>query len=471
MKVRTRFAPSPTGYLHIGGARTALFSWLFARKHGGQFVLRIEDTDLERSTAESVNAILEGMTWLSLEYDEGPFYQTSRFERYAQVIQQLLDSGHAYRCYCSRERLEKLREKQMAAKLKPRYDGHCRHGATPPEDDAPFVIRFKNPESGEVAFDDLVRGRISFDNAELDDLVIARSDGSPTYNLTVVVDDSDMDITHVIRGDDHINNTPRQINILKALGLEVPAYAHTPMILGGDGKRLSKRHGAMSVVQYREDGYLPEALLNYLVRLGWSHGDQELFSVDEMIELFDIVDVNRAASVFNTDKLRWLNQQHIIRTDPMHIARYLTHHLGLRGIDPTEGPDLLEVVKAQHERATTLVEMAEISECFYRDFESFDEQAAKKHLRPVAREPLEKVKQGLAALDSWTAETVYTVVKAVAAELELNLGKVAQPVRVAIVGRAASPSIDVTLYLVGREASLRRIDKALDYIAHRAAQD
>ncbi len=471
MKVRTRFAPSPTGYLHIGGARTALFSWLFARKHGGQFVLRIEDTDLERSTAESVNAILEGMTWLSLEYDEGPFYQTSRFERYAQVIQQLLDSGHAYRCYCSRERLEKLREKQMAAKLKPRYDGHCRHGATPPEDDAPFVIRFNNPESGEVAFDDLVRGRISFDNAELDDLVIARSDGSPTYNLTVVVDDSDMDITHVIRGDDHINNTPRQINILKALGLEVPAYAHTPMILGGDGKRLSKRHGAMSVVQYREDGYLPEALLNYLVRLGWSHGDQELFSVDEMIELFDIVDVNRAASVFNTDKLRWLNQQHIIRTDPMHIARYLTHHLGLRGIDPTEGPDLLEVVKAQHERATTLVEMAEISECFYRDFESFDEQAAKKHLRPVAREPLEKVKQGLAALDSWTAETVYTVVKAVAAELELNLGKVAQPVRVAIVGRAASPSIDVTLYLVGREASLRRIDKALDYIAHRAAQD
>jgi glutamyl-tRNA synthetase len=471
MKVRTRFAPSPTGYLHIGGARTALFSWLFARKHGGQFVLRIEDTDLERSTAESVNAILEGMTWLSLEYDEGPFYQTSRFERYAQVIEQLMDSGHAYRCYCSRERLEKLREKQMAAKLKPRYDGHCRHGATPPEDDAPFVIRFKNPESGEVAFGDLVRGRISFDNAELDDLVIARSDGSPTYNLTVVVDDSDMDITHVIRGDDHINNTPRQINILKALGFEVPVYAHTPMILGGDGKRLSKRHGAMSVVQYREDGYLPEALLNYLVRLGWSYGDKELFSVDEMIELFDIVDVNRAASVFNTDKLRWLNQQHIIRTDPMHIARHLTHHLGLRGIDPTEGPDLLEVVKAQHERATTLVEMAQISECFYRDFESFDEQAAKKHLRPVAREPLEKLKQGLAALEGWTPESVYSVVKAIAAELDLNIGKVAQPLRVAIVGRAASPSIDVTLYLVGREASLRRIDKALDYIAQRAAQD
>jgi glutamyl-tRNA synthetase len=471
MKVRTRFAPSPTGYLHIGGARTALFSWLFARRHGGQFVLRIEDTDLERSTAESVNAILEGMTWLGLEYDEGPFYQTKRFDRYAEVIRQLLDSGHAYTCYCSKERLEKLREQQMAAKQKPRYDGHCRHGVTPPSADAPFVIRFKNPESGEVAFDDLVRGRISFDNSELDDLVIARSDGSPTYNLTVVVDDSDMDITHVIRGDDHINNTPRQINILKALGFEVPVYAHTPMILGGDGKRLSKRHGAMSVVQYREDGYLPEALLNYLVRLGWSYGDKELFSVDEMIELFDIVDVNRAASVFNTDKLRWLNQQHIIRTDPMHIARHLTHHLGLRGIDPTEGPDLLEVVKAQHERATTLVEMAQISECFYRDFESFDEQAAKKHLRPVAREPLEKLKQGLATLEGWTPESVYAVVKAIAAELDLNIGKVAQPLRVAIVGRAASPSIDVTLYLVGRDASLRRIHKALDYIAQRAAQD
>jgi glutamyl-tRNA synthetase len=359
----------------------------------------------------------------------------------------------------------------MATKQKPRYDGQCRHGALPPSNDAPYVVRFKNPEAGEVAFDDLVRGRISFDNAELDDLVIARSDGSPTYNLTVVVDDSDMDITHVIRGDDHINNTPRQINILKALGFEVPVYAHTPMILGGDGKRLSKRHGAMSVVQYREDGYMPEALLNYLVRLGWSYGDQELFSVDEMVELFDIVDVNRAASVFNLDKLRWLNQQHIIRTDPVHIARHLSHHLGLRGIDPTEGPDLLEVVKAQHERAVTLVEMAEISECFYRDFEFFDEQAAKKHLRPVAREPLEKVKQGLALLDGWTPESVYDVVKAVAAQLDLNMGKVAQPLRVAVVGRAASPSIDVTLYLVGREASLRRIDKALDYIAQRASQD
>jgi glutamyl-tRNA synthetase len=470
MTVRTRFAPSPTGYLHIGGARTALFSWLFARKHGGQFVLRIEDTDLERSTVESVNAILEGMTWLGLDYDEGPFYQTERFDRYGAVIEQLLDTGHAYKCYCSRERLEQLREQQMAARLKPRYDGHCRHGAEPPSPDAPYVIRFKNPESGEVAFDDLVRGRISFDNTELDDLIIARSDGSPTYNLTVVVDDSDMQITHVIRGDDHINNTPRQINILKALGLDVPVYAHTPMILGSDGKRLSKRHGAVSVIQYREEGYLPEALLNYLVRLGWSHGDQELFSIDEMIQLFDINDVNRAASVFNPDKLRWLSQQHIIRTAPEHIARHLSQHLGQRGIDPTEGPAILDVVSAQHERATTLVEMADISECYYRDYTEFDPDSAKKHLRPVAREPLEKVKAALADVDEWTAEKVYAAVQAVAEALELKMGKVAQPLRVAITGRAASPSIDVTLYLAGRDASLRRIDKALDYIAQREAQ-
>ena len=470
MTVRTRFAPSPTGYLHIGGARTALFSWLFARKHGGEFVLRIEDTDLERSTPESVNAILEGMTWLGLDYDEGPFYQTKRFDRYAEVIRQLLDSGHAYKCYCSRERLESLREQQMAAKLKPRYDGHCRHGATPPSPDAPFVIRFKNPEAGETAFDDLVRGRISFHNAELDDLVIARSDGSPTYNLTVVVDDSDMAITHVIRGDDHINNTPRQINILRALGLATPVYAHTAMILGSDGKRLSKRHGAVSVIQYRDEGYLPEALLNYLVRLGWSYGDQELFSVDEMVELFDIADVNRAASVFNPDKLRWISQQHIIGTDPMHIARHLAHHLGERGIDPAEGPDLLAVVKAQHERAVTLAEMAQISEFFYRDFEAFDEQSAKKHLRPAAREALERAKLGLAGVGSWTAENIYQVVKDVAAELDVKMGKVAQPLRVAVSGRAATPSIDVTLHLVGREASLRRIDRALDYIAQRAAQ-
>ncbi len=471
MTVRTRFAPSPTGYLHIGGARTALFSWLYARKHGGQFILRIEDTDLERSTPESVNAILEGMTWLGLDYDEGPFYQTQRFDRYAEIIQQLMNDGHAYKCYCSKERLEKLREEQMVSKDKPRYDGCCRNGAEPPTADAPFVIRFRNPLEGEVVVVDQVRGQVVFQNSELDDLIIARSDGSPTYNLTVVVDDSDMNITHVIRGDDHLNNTPRQINILKALGLDVPIYAHVPMILGSDGKRLSKRHGAVSVIQYREDGYLPEALLNYLVRLGWSHGDQEVFSIDEMVKLFDIDDVNRAASVFNDEKLLWLSQQYLIHSDPEHIARHLSRHLGLLDIDPTDGPDIMDVVLAQRERASTLVEMAEISEFIYRDFEEFDAKAARKNLRPAAREPLEKLRAGLAALDSWTADAAHQVVKDVAAELDLKMGKVAQPLRVAIVGRAASPGIDVTLQLVGQAACLRRIDKALAFIAEREAQD
>ena len=309
MTVRTRFAPSPTGYLHIGGVRTALFSWLYARRHGGQFVLRIEDTDLERSTPESVNAILEGMTWLGLEYDEGPFYQTHRFERYNEVIQELLDKGLAYRCNCSRERLDALRDGQLQRKEKPRYDGHCRGLLVDP--DEPHVIRFRNPQEGSVVVDDRIRGKIIFGNAELDDLIIRRTDGAPTYNLTVVVDDADMGVTDVIRGDDHVNNTPRQVNILKALGKEPPRYAHVPMILGDDGSRLSKRHGAVSVLEYRNQGILPEALLNYLVRLGWSHGDQEVFSLDEMISLFDIDAVNKAASSFNTEKLLWLNQHYI----------------------------------------------------------------------------------------------------------------------------------------------------------------
>ncbi|MDT8388111.1 MAG: glutamate--tRNA ligase [Thiogranum sp.] len=472
MTVRTRFAPSPTGYLHIGGARTALFSWLYARKHGGQFVLRIEDTDLERSTAASVNAILEGMTWLGLEYDEGPFYQTERFDRYREVIQQLMDSGHAYKCYCSRERIDALREEQMKKKIKPRYDGLCREAAAPPTPDAPYVIRFRNPDDGSVVVDDMVRGRVVFSNEELDDLIIQRSDGSPTYNLSVVVDDADMEITHVIRGDDHLNNTPRQINILKVLGLAVPVYAHLPMILAEDGTKLSKRvHGeSVSVVQYRKDGFLPQALLNYLVRLGWSHGDQEIFSIDEMIELFDLDAVNKSASTFNTDKLLWLNQHYIKALDPLHVARHLSHHLGLMGIDPAPEPDLHEVAKAQQERARTLVEMAEISEFFYRDFDDYDAQSAKKHLRPVAQEPLQKMREALAALEPWTPETCHQAVKDVSEALELNMGKVAQPLRVAVVGRAASPGIDITLHLVGRDACLRRIDKALEYIRRRVEQ-
>jgi glutamyl-tRNA synthetase len=469
MSLKTRFAPSPTGYLHVGGARTALFSWLHARKHGGRFVLRIEDTDLQRSTAESINAILEGMVWLGLEYDEGPFYQTHRFERYNEVIQQLLDKGLAYRCNCSRERLEALREGQLQRKEKPRYDGHCRGMKVEP--DEPHVIRFRNPQEGSVVIDDRIRGKIIFSNAELDDLIIRRTDGAPTYNLTVVVDDADMGVTDVIRGDDHVNNTPRQVNILKALGKEPPRYAHVPMILGDDGSRLSKRHGAVSVLEYRNQGILPEALLNYLVRLGWSYGDQEVFSLDEMIQLFDIDAVNRAASSFNTEKLLWLNQHYIKNDDPHRIAHLLSTHMGDLGIDPTEGPDLVEVVRVQQERAKTLVEMAEISAFFYRDFDEYDEVAAKKNLRPAAIEPLTLMRKVLTDLKEWEPEKLHQVVVQVADSLDLKLGKVAQPLRVAISGRAASPGIDMTLHLVGRDACLRRIDRALDYIGKRMEEN
>lgn len=465
--IRTRFAPSPTGYLHVGGAHTALFSWLYARRHGGTFVLRVEDTDLERSTAESVNAILEGMTWLGLSYDEGPFFQTKRFDRYGAVIGQLLAEGKAYRCYCSRERLEALREEQMARKIKPRYDGLCKTRRDQPEDE-PYVIRFRNPVGGEVVVDDLVQGRIVFRNDEMDDLIIARSDGTPTYNLTVVVDDLDMAITHVIRGADHINNTPRQINIIEALGGTAPLYGHLPLILGPDGEKLSKRHGTVSVMQFRADGLLPEALLNYLVRLGWSHGDQEIFTIDEMTQLFDISNVNRANAAFNRDKLLWLNQHHITNADPAYIAHQLSWHLGNLGIDPAQGPDLVEVVKAQQGRAKTLVEMAEISAFIYRDFDEFEPQAAKKHLRPVALAPLSKMREALAGLPDWQAEVLHDCVNAVAESLGLNMGKVAQPLRVAVVGRAASPGIDVTLWLVGKEATLRRLDKALAFIEEHA---
>jgi glutamyl-tRNA synthetase len=467
MTVRTRFAPSPTGYLHVGGARTALFSWLHARKHGGKFILRIEDTDLERSTAESINAILEGMTWLGLEYDEGPFYQTHRFERYNEVILELLDKGLAYRCNCTKERLESLREGQMQRKEKPRYDGHCRDLRVSP--DEPHVVRFRNPLHGLVVVDDIIRGKVVYQNEELDDLVLRRTDGAPTYNLSVVVDDSDMGITHVIRGDDHLNNTPRQINILRAMGKEPPRYAHVPMILGDDGTRLSKRHGAVSVMEYRRQGVLPEALLNYLVRLGWSHGDQEVFSLDDMIELFDIANVNRAASAFNREKLLWLNQHYIKSDDPARIARLLSPFMGEIGIDPAPYPPLVDVVRVQQERAKTLVEMAELSAFFYRDFDEYDEAAARKHLGPAAREPLEMVRLALVTLEDWRPETVHQTVVDVAARLGLGLGKVAQPLRVAVVGRAASPGIDITLHLAGREACLRRIDRALGHIDKVAA--
>ncbi|NOQ94713.1 MAG: glutamate--tRNA ligase [Methylophaga sp.] len=467
MTIRTRFAPSPTGYLHVGGARTALFSWLYARKHGGQFILRIEDTDLERSTAESVNAILEGMTWLGLEYDEGPFYQTHRFDRYKEILAQLLEQCDAYYCYCSKEELEELREQQRANKEKPRYDGRCRHLQTPKEGVQP-VIRFKNPTVGSVIVKDVVRGNVEFQNSELDDLIIARPDGSPTYNLTVVVDDLDMGLTHVIRGDDHLNNSPRQINIFKALGAEVPIFAHLPMILGDDGARLSKRHGAVSVMSYRDEGFLPEALLNYLVRLGWSHGDQEIFSIDEMINLFDIVNVNKSASAFNTDKLLWLNQHYIKTSSAEHIAHHLSWHMGTLDIDPSQGPSLIEVVKLQQERAKTLVEMAENSKFFYKEVTGYDEKAAKKNLKTTSIEILEDMHQRLSALPEWKAEPIHAHIKECSVAREIGMGKVAQPIRVAITGNTMSPPLDVTLELLGSERALSAISAAIAWIKDRA---
>ena len=462
MSIKTRFAPSPTGYLHVGGARTALLSWLHARKHGGRFVLRVEDTDLERSTQESVNAILEGMSWLGLEYDEGPFFQTHRFDRYNEVIEQLLAEGHAYRCDCSKERLEALREGQMQRKEKPRYDGHCRGKQIDPSE--PHVIRFRNPEDGVVAFDDMVRGRLAFANTELDDLIIRRTDGAPTYNLTVVVDDWEMGVTDVIRGDDHINNTPRQINLLRAIGATPPRYAHVPMILGDDGARLSKRHGAVSVMQYRDDGILPEALLNYLVRLGWSHEDREIFSLDEMVELFDINNVNKAASSFNTEKLLWLNQHYIKSESPERIARLLSRHMGDLGIDPAPYPPLAEVVAAQRERARTLVELAEISAFYYRDFDGYDEKAAKKAFKAEALEPLRRVREKLVAVESWERIMLHDAIAQTVEELSVGFGKVGMPLRLAITGGAPSPDLDLTLQLIGKEACVRRIDKAIAHI-------
>ncbi len=461
MTVRTRFAPSPTGFLHLGGARTALFCWLYARRFSGQFILRIEDTDLERSNSELVQAILDGMEWLELDWDEGPFYQMERIDRYREIIAQLLAEGNAYKCYCSKERLIDLREKQMAVKEKPRYDGLCRM-QDPKDSDQPYVIRFKNPQEGSVTFDDQVHGTITFQNSELDDLIIARSDGTPTYNLTVVVDDMDMNITHVIRGADHINNTPRQINLLKALGAELPIYAHVPMILGPDGKKLSKRRNAVSIMQYHDFGYLPDALLNYLVRLGWSHGDQEIFSREEMIKCFDIKDVNKAPTIFDFDKLNWLNQHYMKTEDPEKVAPYLQHQMDLLGIDISSGPMLTEIVKVQAERCHTLKEMAEKSIYFYRDVTVYEEKA-QKHLKLEAAVILEAVKEGVANLTDWTAESIHQVVIAVAEKLELKLGKVAQLVRVAVTGGTVSPPIDVTLELLGRECVLERLQRAIAF--------
>jgi glutamyl-tRNA synthetase len=464
MTVRSRFAPSPTGLLHIGGVRTALFSWLYARRHRGVFILRIEDTDRERSTEAATQIILDGMQWLGLDHDEGPFYQTRRMERYAEVIQQFLASGHAYRCYCTKEELEAMRARQMAAKQKPRYDGTCRDRTTPRAGVDP-VVRFRNPLDGTVVVEDVIHGNVAFDNAELDDLIIARSDGSPTYNFCVVVDDMDMKVTHVIRGDDHLNNTPRQINMLRALGAKPPVYGHVPMILGADGAKLSKRHGAVSVLHYRDEGYLPEALLNYLVRLGWSHGDREVFTLAEMTELFDIRDVNKSASAFNPEKLLWLNQQHIMRATPEMLAVYLKPQLAAIGIVVDDDARIAGVARALQERAKTLKEMAQKSTFFLTELQGYEEKAAKKDLTSEAVRPLTVVLEKLTALTDWRAAAIHDIVNLTAAELQLGLGKVAQPIRVAVSGTSVSPPLDVTLEVLGRATSLARLQRALDYAA------
>src|SRR6185295_4599204 len=463
MTVRTRFAPSPTGMLHIGGVRTALFCWLYARRNQGTFILRVEDTDRERSTDEAVQVILDGMEWLGLKADEGPYYQTRRMDRYREVIEQLLREGKAYRCYCTKEELEALRTDQLARKEKPRYDGRWRD-RTDSRSGVDPVIRFKNPLEGEVVVDDVIHGRVVFDNHELDDLIIARADGSPTYNFCVVVDDMDMKVTDVIRGDDHLNNTPRQMNMLSALGATPPAYAHVPMILGPDGAKLSKRHGAVSVLQYREEGYLPEALLNYLVRLGWSHGDQEVFTLEEMAQLFDIKDVNKSASAFNPDKLLWLNQQHMMRAPLNDLAPQLKWQLERLDVQAKDLKQLEGIVAAQRERAKTLTEMAQASLFFFREFEQYDEKAARKNLTAESRPLLTMARERLMPLTPWAAPAVHAVLEDICTSTGVGLGKVAQPLRVAVSGGAVSPPIDATVALLGRETTIRRIDRALEYI-------
>lgn len=469
MTVVTRFAPSPTGYLHVGGARTALYSWLYAKRNNGKFILRIEDTDLERSTPEAVQAILDGMNWLGMEGDGEIFYQTKRFDLYKSYVQQLLDTDKAYKCYCTKERLDALREEQESKGERTGYDGKCSHGVEAPSADAPFVVRFKNPTEGSVKWTDAIRGEMEIANSEFDDMIIQRTDGSPTYNFCVVIDDWQMEMSHVIRGEDHLINTAKQINIFEAFGAKIPTYAHCSMILGDDGKKLSKRHGAVGVMQYRDDGYLPQALINYLVRLGWSHGDQEVFTQEELFEHFDIANINNSASAFNTEKLNWMNQQYMKLLPAEEVASHLAWHFENQGVNTSNGPDLAVIVELQAERVKTLKEMAEISQYFYQDFAALDEKAAKKHLRPVAKEPLTLVKEKLAQLTEWTEENIQAAINDTASELDVGMGKVGMPLRVAATGSGNSPSLDVTLVHIDQSKVVERIDGALQFIAEREA--
>jgi glutamyl-tRNA synthetase len=457
--MKSRFAPSPTGYLHIGGARTAFFAWLWAKKNQGEFILRIEDTDKERSTKESVEVILQGMEWLGLDYDKGPIFQSDRIERYQAVISLLIDSDKAYYCNCSKQRLESLREDLMKKGEKPKYDGCCRK-----KNLTDGVVRFLNPNDKAVLFEDYVKGNIEFANSELDDLVIARADGSPTYNLTVVVDDHDMGIDFVIRGDDHINNTPKQINLYKALGWSLPTFAHVPMILGGDGARLSKRHGAVNILSYRDEGYLPKALLNYIVRLGWSHGNQELFSISEMIDLFDLKDINKAPASFNKEKLVWLNQSYIKTTEINELLNHLQYHLDRQSINTNNGPNIKDVVESLRDRSKTLIEMANSCTMFYQDFDSFDSDLAKNVFQTKSRPILESLYSSLEALDSWRADEIHNVIMKICKNRNIGFAKVGQPFRLALSGNGKSGSIDKSAQLVGKDRTLSRLKMAIDFI-------
>ena len=457
--MKSRFAPSPTGYLHIGGARTALFAWLWAKKNQGKFILRIEDTDKERSTKESVEVILQGMEWLGLGYDKGPIFQSDRIERYQAVVSSLIDNGKAYYCNCSKQRLDSLRENLMKKGEKPKYDGCCRK-----KNLTRGVVRFLNPDEGHVLFKDYVKGDIEFANIELDDLIIARADGSPTYNLTVVVDDHDMGIDCVIRGDDHINNTPKQINLYKALSWKLPDFAHVPMILGTDGARLSKRHGAVNILSYRDEGYLPKALLNYIVRLGWSHGDQELFSINEMIELFDLKDINKSPASFNKDKLVWLNQNYIKSTKIDELVNHLKYHLDKKSINTNTGPKIENVVESLRDRSKTLIEMTENCAMFYQDFDSFDPDLAKKFFQAESRPILENLLSDLEALDLWTADEIHNVIKKICENRDISFAKAGQPFRLALSGNGKSGSIDKSAQLVGKNRTLSRLKMAIDFI-------
>jgi len=458
MTVRTRFAPSPTGFLHIGGARTALFSWAYARRHGGKFVLRIEDTDLERSTQASVEAILDSMKWLGIDWDEGPFFQMQRLARYQEVAEQLIAAGHAYRCWATKEELDAMREAQRARGEKPRYDGRWRPerakaaGLVPPADRPP-VIRFRTPEDGSVGWNDLVKGLIEFPNAELDDLVLLRADGVPTYNFGVVVDDLDMRITQVIRGDDHVNNTPRQIHIFRAMGVTLPEFAHVPMILGADGERLSKRHGAVSVTQYRDEGFLPEALVNYLARLGWSHGDAEMFSMTQLVEWFDLRHVSRSPAKFDPEKLTWINQQHLKGASDARLAALVAPQLEALGAPPGRGPALEQVVALLKERATTIRHLAEAATMFYAD-------PGAQPVPAEAKPALAALKGELEAL-AWERKALGAAVQAAAKAHNLKMPQLAMPLRRVLTGREQTPSIDAVLDLLGRKTVIARLARAL----------